>query len=313
MTTWEFVSVMTSALGVSGLTAAWLVQKLVDHKLSTELESFKHAWQLDLERHKAVWAGEIRQDVDTALGDKAADREYHLEARKRLYKAVGPLRFQLLLACRDLSGRVIAHGTREAYSTDLDSYYGQSFLFRILRPLALAELAEREITYQDFSVDLSACEMLRFKKTAFAIFSGSQLVNGHSAVKWIGQSQHVFFDYLGKAANALIISEENRPARCMRFEEFVQNLIEDDHGAKLEPFPEIFKRFNPSQKPLFWLRLVGFANLCNHFINQQGASIGFEQREFPTRRLLEASKDPEILSPISIYEQRCADALKSPL
>ena len=70
------------------------------------------------------------------LGEKASEREYRLEGCKRLYRLVGLLRFQLLVARRDLAGRIEAQVRRQyvfkVTSIGPESYYGRSTLYRLL-------------------------------------------------------------------------------------------------------------------------------------------------------------------------------------
>jgi hypothetical protein len=300
----------TSVISVGA--AAWLTKRLIDHRLAKDLEARKAEMNERLEYEKTKWEGDVKRQVETVLADRAADREYILEARKRLYLAIGPLRFQLLMACRDLSGRVIAHGS-DPYDTTITEYYGKSFLYRMLRPLTICQLIERQIAMADFSVDVEAVGLLRFKKGAFAAFTGASLVKGHSAVNWDCQVQHVFFDNLARAANALIVDDTNVAKRCMRFEEFETVLADPKCVKALDPFPQLLRDFSPIKKPLLWLRLVGYACLCNDYINAVGLQIGFEKRTLRCDDLLKSAQDPEFTSSISIYVDRCMAMPKSPL
>ena len=45
-------------------------------------------------------------------------------------------------------------------------YYGPDTLYRFIRPLALAELIERQMAYADFTVDEDAIGLLCFKRAA---------------------------------------------------------------------------------------------------------------------------------------------------
>jgi hypothetical protein len=138
----DFLEFSLPTFGISIATATWLAKQLVDHGLKPDLQRQKSELVARLAVEKTHIDANVRQQVDTLLADRAADREYALEARKLFYQSIGPLRFQLLLACRDLAGRIIAH-SRNPYDTGLASYYGKSFLYRLLRPLALSELIER--------------------------------------------------------------------------------------------------------------------------------------------------------------------------
>jgi hypothetical protein len=308
----EFLRVALPAVGVSATAAAWLTKVLVSHWLEKDVERQKSELAKQLEHHKVHWEAEIKRQVETYLADKAADREYALDARKRLYTAIGPLRYQLLLACRDLSGRVSTHG-RNTYDTDIDNYYGRSTLFRILRPFAISELIERQIAFADFAVDAGAQDLLRFKKAAFAAFTGSSLVEGYPSINWDYETQHVFFDHLSRAANALIVEDAKGNFRCMRFDEFSVLLTDAQRRSALDPFPNLMLNFRPHVKPLLWLRLVGYASLCTTFINKTGVAIGFEPRDFPCGRLLAEAKDTHISANLNKFVARCEALPGSPL
>ena len=296
---------VTAAAGVSAATAGWLSKSLISHRLSKDLEEFKSRLEQNRAEIKVALEGQIHQAVETLLGDRAADRQYSAEAKRRLYTAIGPLRFQLLLACRDLAGRISRHGLGVAYDLSVDEYYGRSTLFRILRPLALGELIERQIAYADFSVDAGAVDLLRFKKNAFAVFSGDSLVHGHSRVDWTRELEHVVFDALGSCASALVVREGDGRERPMRFHEFDAFVEEPESKEMLTPFPFILEDFTPQGKPLFWLRLVAYGYLCTDFVNRTGRAIGFEEREYPVSKLLMVSEDSQICGSLDEYVRRC--------
>ncbi len=306
------ITVVSSSVGVSAATAAWLTRSLIGHRLSKDLETFKAELAREQARDKAAAEGVVRQQVETLLGDKAAERHYALDARKRLYTAIGPLRFQLLLACRDLAGRVQT-GTTRVYDLDIAGYYGRSTLYRILRPLCLSELIERQIAFADFSVDSGAIDLLRFKKGAYATFSGGSVVNGHPEIDWNNQREHVFFDSLSRCVNSMILHESNGAERVLRFHEFDSLLDDDKRREEFEPFPTILHDLTPQKKALFWTRLIAYGCLCNQFINKAGISIGFEQRPYPVAELLLATADVYIASHIDAFVQRCEAVIDSPL
>src|SRR5262249_41750353 len=126
---------------------------------------------------KAEVEATLRKGVEEYLGDKAAERQYRLDARKRLYAAIGPLRFQLIVACDDFATRIARIGSgRQPYATSLQGYFGRSTTFRLLRILAVAELIERQIAHADFSVDPSTADLLRFKHEVFRCLSSSTII-----------------------------------------------------------------------------------------------------------------------------------------
>jgi hypothetical protein len=111
----DTLTVITSLVSSGALSlgaARWLTTHLVDHRLAKDLANHKAALderlatsksQLDhqLAVANAQLEATLRKGVEEYLSDKAAERQYRLEARKRLYAAIGPLRFQLVVACSD--------------------------------------------------------------------------------------------------------------------------------------------------------------------------------------------------------------------
>jgi len=286
----------TSSLGVSLAGAWWLSQTLVQHRLTRAMEEYKT---------------ELKRDADLQLGERAAQRQYEYDARKRLYTAIGPLRFQLLLACREWAGRVQSHGERESYRMNLGGYYGRSTLYRLLRPLALAELIEREVAYFDFTVDSTAMDCLRFKKAAVRMLSGDEVLGDHPAIDWTRQSQHAYTDSLGACASALVV-DDPRGERVLRFHEF-QALLDTPGLTALDPFPALLGDFEITAKPLLWARLVGYGQACNQFVQGAGQPLGFEPHSFPTAKLLQASRDTTLLARCETFVQRIEATTLRPL
>jgi hypothetical protein len=291
MDTLTLITSITSSLGISLAGAWWLSQQLITHRLGKE---------------KDKWQGEIRKEVEVYLGEKSAEREYNLEARKRLYTAVGPLRFQLLIASRDASARIINYGLNPfEYNTDMGWYYGRSTLYRLLRPIAIAELIERQITYADFSVDPTGIELLRFKKAALTAFTDGDSILNHPNARWDEEIEHVFSGTLSRLANALIIQDEDITSkkRPMHFHEFSSFIDDPKNLRQFSPLKDILNNFDIRKKPIFWIRLVCFGYICNEYVEHAGRSIGFQKREFDLDKLLLASEDKFTLSHLEGFKE----------
>jgi hypothetical protein len=315
-----FLTSTLSSVGISALTAGWLSRQLVLHRLNKDIEDYKNSLTQRLELHKSTltkeidvhrntldqardqWQAMLRQQIETALGDQAAERDYRFAARKRLFEATGPLRFQLLLSCRELTQRVKRHVTTR-FSTNLDGYYGQSTLYRILRPLAISELIERQVTSVDFAVDPSAIDVLRFRRSAFLAWTDGAITLNHPDMKWDRQLFHVFSDSLRRAYNALIVPD-SRGDRVMHYNEFEEFIASDNGKAKLHPFPRLLDGFSLDSKPILWLRLVCFGYICNAHVTSTGQTSGFSERQFPVHDLLAACKDIFVQEHLSEYEQK---------
>jgi hypothetical protein len=322
------VATVSSSLGLSLAGAYWLARTLIQHQLtealekrkaelsrelethklaiSQDLERTKGQIQLDLGRDKAVVEGSVKREVETQLGQLAAQRQYEYDARRRLYLAIGPLRFQLLLACRDYAGRIVAfHGT-ERYSMALTNYYGRSTLYRLLRPLAIGELIEKQVAVTDFGVDPGAVDCLRFRRTITRIMSGDELVEGRPGVKWDAEVEHVYADSLAVSAQALIGHDPDGSERVLRFDEFTERLKAEGWGI-VAPFNALLEDFLVGAKPILWLRLVAYGHACNALIDRLGQGLGFEPRPFPTELLLRRAGDKFTLEHLPAICERVRD------
>jgi hypothetical protein len=307
----DLTTLTVSVLSSAGVSAGiqWLAKTLVQHRLALDLEAQKSAQQRELAEHKAHVEALVRRELELQLAEHAAKRAYEWDARKRLYAAIGPLRFQLLLACRALAGRLEALADKErTYGTSVKGYYGQSTLYRLLRPLAIAELIERQIAYADFAVDEVAIDILRFKQSAQRILSGHEVVGDHPDMDWRYQRQHAFMDSIAAAANALIVTDDEEPARPLRFDEFRGQEFES-----FEPFTSLLQDFSVAGKPLLWIRFVALANACNEIVNRAGAAIGFEKRTTNIRGLVKLTKDEFVDQRIDDYVERIHRAAFFPL
>lgn len=274
---------------VSGFLSSWLTYRYVKRQEIID--------QTTLE-------GEVRKEVEAFLGDRSAEREYNLEARKRLYQAIGPLRFQLVVACRDAASRLGDHGVNHPYKMKMNTYYGRNTLYRILRPLAIAELIEQQITYADFAVDQTAVELLRLKRAANASLKDSEPILNHPKANWSAQDQHLFSGTLNRLANSLTIPDENasNKRRPMYFHEFEDFILQKKNEAQFAPLMDILQDFAIREKPIFWARLVCLGYICNEYVRKAGETIGFKPVQLDLDRLLQASKDDYILSNLEGYK-----------
>jgi len=331
------ISSVASSLGISIAAAYWLSKQLITHKLAKDLEAYKVSWQKELEKEKSgwqksieeakagwqrelekdktAWQGEIHKEVEVFLGETSAEREYTLEARKRLYHAIGPLKFQLLLACRDASARVENYGSDLGYEMTMNGYYGRSTLYRLLRPVAIAELIERQITYTDFSVDPTGIELLRFKKAAYMSFTDGDVILNHPDADWTNEREHVFSGTLSRLANSLVILDQDvsNKERPMHFHEFEPLIRDHSKRSEFSPLTRILEDFEVEKKPIFWIRLVCFGYICNEYLGYAGGAIGFEKRRFDLDKLLLASQNDYTLSKIDRYKDVFQSLLKMSL
>src|ERR1043165_1514585 len=322
----DLTTLLTSVASAVGLTlgaARWLTQRAVDHRLNKDLATFKNdldehllnvksALDIDLTEKKAsldektaeakaMLDATLRRQVEEYLGDRSAERQYRLDARKRLYTAIGPLRFQLIIAAAEFANRVASIGTgTQNYSLAMTGYFGRSTGFRFLRLYAIAELIERQIAHADFSVDAGTISLLRFKTSSFECLSSDSVSMKHPAEDWSKQVQHVYYDTLSSIASAMVVGESGAQ-RVMRFDEFSAFVADADKRKSLSPIPRLLDGLSPANKPLLWLRLVSLAHLCTAFASREGAAIGITPDQLDCSVLLQAASDEFINANIQTY------------
>lgn len=311
----DFSTILTailSSLGVSLGGAWWLGRAMISNRLSKDFEDYKSQWKRDLNQESLKLSGTIRKEVEGYIGEQSARREYELEAKKRLYQAIGPLRFQLLLACRDIAHRIEGHGLRKAYEMSSSHFYGRNTIYRILKPLAISELIESQVAYTDFSVDESALDSLLFKKSCSLAFAGGEVLCNHPDIDWSNQTEHLFFDTLTEAASVLICKEEST-IRILTFHEFNDQYDDLISNSGLLAISRIIDGFTMRSKPLFWLRLVSFGHICREFLGSAGKDLRFEYSHFNLTGLIKKTEDDYILSRVNEFKKAAKRSVKTQL
>lgn len=314
----DILSIISTVI-ISGLSSfalwPWLGKKILEQGLTKNLKDYQASldvkiaqakaeldydftknlkdYQSNLDIKTAKSKSEIEAIVEEYLGDKAAERQYSLDARKRLYSVIGPLRFQLVVACHDFADRIARIGRREQrYKTNLQSYFGKSTVFRLLRILAVAELIERQIAYADFSVDPSTVDLLWFKHEVFRCLSSSTILLNHPKADWDTQTEHIFNDVLSMVASAMIVNNsDNLLSRVMRFDEFNNFVLDEKNIATIQPLPRLMEDFSVSSKPILWIRLTTLGHICSEFVNREGLALGIKSEVYDAPRMLLESED----------------------
>ena len=82
-----------------------------------------------------------------------------------------------------------------------EGYYVKSCIYRLLAPLAIGQLIERQMSFVDFSVDKDAVSLLRFVTSAERMLTGNDIILDHPDTDWSTQSQHLFRDNLRSASS----------------------------------------------------------------------------------------------------------------
>jgi len=272
-------NIITSATVASAV--AWSLKKIVDHKLLKDIEIIK---------------SKLNFDSQCELGNVKAKNEYELEARKRLYTELGPLKFQLLLACRDLSGRILRHGTGKQYTISTESYYGKSTIYRLIKPLAFLELVEDKLNITDFSLDEDSLSLLKLRVALHNALCSGSIACDHPNADWTTQAQHIFADNIPVIAKSLVITNDSSVRSICSFDEFDKFLTNGNFSNDPSPLLEILHNFSIATHPIFWVRLVCMGYVCHCYAKKYASTIGLTVEEYNIDVLLSSSSDSYIAS-----------------
>lgn len=287
------------------LGVAWLLtKKLINNRLAKDIRDFEAKLTTKVNAAKAEIEAEYKEKVELTLGDAAADRAYRSEARKRLYLAVGPLRFQLLVAAAEWTNRVARIGLKESgsYDMSLNGHFLQSTAYRLLRLLAVAELIERQSAFADFTVDPDMRTLFKFKRQAGQCLSSAEVSLAHPDENWNVQEQHVFSDVLSNLTAVMIVKDATTGIdRVVRFDEFHSLLKNNGFLESLHPVADMMVGFTPKAAPILWLRMLALSQLCIGLLEAQGEPLGLEVQPISLHEMLSLSEDPFITTKANQY------------
>lgn len=277
--------------GAVGLGAGkWIAGRAVDHALARKLEEFKASLAREGAAIQAQLEASLRRADEIFLGEQAAERSYRFEARKRLYGAVGPLRFQLIGAAVQYLERMESLA-RYRYATSMQGYFGQSTLYRLARLLALTELVERQVALFDFSADPDMVVLLRFRAQLLRALSSSDVTLDRPDADWTRQKEHIYRDHLPVLGISMIVDAPNGAERALRFDEFREWASKDGF---LWPLREMIETLHPTETPILWLRLIAIAQACTALIAAEDIATALDPPDFSLDGLLSASEDAHI-------------------
>ena len=237
----------------------------------------------------------IRNRLAIERAQSDAKLKYEFEARQRLYREIGPLKFQLLIAVRDFAHQVKSQskGDRDFPITP-DNYYGASVLHKITRLWAILELIEQRVSLADFSVDDEAQAILQLKRGIWAAFSSGQAAFDHPDTNWDEEEQHLYYNSITRVANGVLEVQDGSLA-TMPFHVFEDFISSRPGKAAIKPLPALFDQFSFSGKPIFALRVVIAGYLCSKYLSKNGKELGFGNIEYDLAAMIAATGDAHFI------------------
>lgn len=306
-------TILASASVSSGLTAAllWLTKNWIGERIKG---SIQHEYDQKLESHKAQLKAEHDREIErlkVVLGDASAERnarrDYEYEARKKLYAEYEPLLFQLIEQSENAYYRVLslARTAREGDLTvdaggwlERPGYYMRSTIYKLLAPIALFKIIQRNLTFVDLSVDSGIAANYTLAKVLYVtLTSHFELAGENPAIMYDPDAdaaeqtrvknpqqfwrQGIPLGCLDNVLHDCLISEDE-PARLYTFGDFeriVNKLMEGDTWHDINLFFEVFKNFHPSTRPVLWRVLVTQAHIHRLLIRRVGSRSESPQKD----------------------------------
>jgi hypothetical protein len=140
------------------------------------------------------------------------------------------------------------------------------------------------------------------------MLTGGEVLLDHPKADWAGQTDHLFGDNLWGAAGKLLAPNESGDTRVLEFEQFVREFPNLGAVSGLAELARIVETCRPratlQANPVFWLRVVGYAYVCNQLVRTQGARLGFEIASLDVPALLRGVPDEHIASHIDAYRPK---------
>lgn len=310
----DFVETVITSAAVSTLLAGalvwltknWIGERIkgaIKHEYDQKLESHKFQLKIQNERNLEL----LKSNLSDVSAEKNARRDYEYEARKKLYAEYEPLLFQLIEQSENAYYRVLslARTAREGEITidaggwlEQHGYYMRSTIYKLLAPIALFKIIQRNITFVDLSVDpgISAnytlAKVLYLSFTCDFEFAKLEPVFNYKPHKdnaeglRIGDPKQFWRQGipLGCLDNVLheCMLTEDQPPKLRTFGDFeriVKDLTKDNNWHNICLFFEIFENFHPSTRPILWRVLITQAHIHRLLIGRIGARSDLPHEE----------------------------------
>lgn len=244
----------------------------------------------------------LRFKLSGAAEEEKARRDYHYEARKRLYEQIEPLLFQLVEQGENAVARVYTLA-RTAQKGELeprpgwisplhDEYFLTSTLYKFLAPLVIVRIIQNKLTLVDLTVDPVVRKQYVLAKILLWSFTedfdlaqvtdpplpydprGDAFKIRHQdpAKYW---KQGIATGRLDNLLAALTTTDIKGSPRCMTYGEF-QDLFRERSRSDDEAFiriTDLFLDFHPKTRPVLWRILVAQAYVYRILIGISEAKI----------------------------------------
>ena len=327
MTVFEFVTTVLASASASAvltgvlvwLAKSWIGERIkgaIQHEYDQKLASYQSTLQAERESDLV----KLRSELAETSAERDARRDYEYDARKKLYAEYEPLLFQLIEQSENAYYRIQSLA-RTARDGDLSpegggwlkrpGYYMRSTIYKLLAPIALFKVIQRNLTFVDLAVDPGISANYTLAKVLYLTFTCDFELAALSPV--IKYEPHAGAARTGKKGNPQQFWRQGIPLGCLdnvlddcmltggghtslrTFGDFerVVDEIQKDGRHDIGLFFEVFEDFYPSTRPVLWRALVTQAHIHRLLIGRVGA-----RSETPLQDILSRLELPESERPL---------------
>jgi hypothetical protein len=211
----------------------------------------------------------VQSELDEERDVRKARRDYEYEARKRLYSAYEPIKFQLV----DLIGQALRRISMLSVATPETGSLQQAVtVYEILAPAALVRMLDRNLTLADMHLEPQVSVEYGLIKAAYRVLAdSSSLASIYTELSGdtIDIRDEGLMPYqVDEAADALLGTTPNdletttttgQPDSLLTLSQFRRVLADIDikrDRPGLSSITVLLDDFTPARRPLFWRALV---------------------------------------------------------
>lgn len=209
----------------------------------------------------------VQSKLDNKRDVKKARRDYEYEARKRLYSAYEPIKFQLV----DLIGQALRRISMLSLGApESGSLQQRAAVYEILAPAALVRALDRNLTLADMHLKPRVSIEYGLMKAAYRVLGdSSSLVSIRSQLPGRDHAESRADELLpyqiDEAADALLGITSNdqntttttsQPGGLLTFAQFRRVLDAGHNNSGITSVTALLDDFTPERRPVFWRALV---------------------------------------------------------
>jgi len=252
------VAITVAIIGGVGTIFGAVVSALYARRLATATSEY--------DRQLATLQSELNEERDV----RKARRDYEYEARKRLYSAYEPIKFQLV----DLIGQALRRISMLSLAApETGSLQQVATVYEVLAPAALVRMLDRNLTLADMHLEPQISVEYGLMKAAYRVLAdSSSLASIYSELSGrdhIEIRDEALLPYqVDEAADALLgitLNDPNmtttirQPGSLLTLAQFRRVLGDTNagnNGSSLTSVTALLDDFTPARRPVFWRALV---------------------------------------------------------